>query len=106
MLEFALHAPSDGIVFAVEYAVTGRVSDWRATPYGCAREELGGRIAKVLVPRLCRDVYVFPIWHKSNLPPSMVRIPRILVHPFRLNSYTDSGVFVHPGGGDVGAVVR
>jgi hypothetical protein len=28
-----------------------------------------------------------------------LRIPRVLVHPFRLNPYTDSGVFVHPAGG-------
>ena len=28
-----------------------------------------------------------------------VRIPRVFVHPFRLNPYTRSGVFVHPGGG-------
>ena len=28
-----------------------------------------------------------------------VRIPRVFVHPFRLISYTDSGVFVHPGDG-------
>jgi integrase len=30
--------------------------------------------------------------------PESVRIPRVFVHPFRLNPYTDSGVFVHPGG--------
>jgi hypothetical protein len=28
-----------------------------------------------------------------------VRIPRVFVHSFRLFSYSDSGVFVHPGGG-------
>jgi hypothetical protein len=28
---------------------------------------------------------------------AMLRIPRVFVHPFRLNLYTRSGVFVHPG---------
>jgi hypothetical protein len=59
-------------VSAVEFAVTGRVRDRRAAPYGCAREELSGPISKVLVPRLHRDVYVFPTRHKLNLTLSKV----------------------------------
>jgi hypothetical protein len=36
----------------------------------------------------------------SRLPSNVsviLRIPRVFVHPFRLNLYTRSGVFVHPG---------
>ena len=35
--------------------------------------------------------------HESVLWSAQMRIPRVFVHPFRLNLYTRSGVFVHPG---------
>jgi hypothetical protein len=43
--------------------------------------------------RHCRTDVAFR-WLAANAAP--VRIPGVFVRAFRLNPYTDSGVFVHP----------